>query len=325
MRKKTIVILGTGGTIAGRAASATDSIGYTAAEVGIETLVAAIPALESEGPVQAEQLAQIDSKDMSFEVWRQLAVRVNHFLAQDDVQGIVITHGTDTIEETAFFLHCVCRPRKPVVLTCAMRPATALQADGPQNVLDAVKTARWSGATGVVVVCAGKVHGAVDVQKAHTYRLDAFDSGDAGPIAYIEEKDLRMMRNWPLAGDLYAPAAPEIIAKSTATLAWPRVEIVMNHAGAGGAIVEALRLQGVSGLVVAATGNGTVHHELEAALLEAQAAGIQVVRATRCASGRILPRPGDRLPESGGLNPPKARIALMLDLMSKEQARQTRG
>ncbi len=315
-----IVILGTGGTIAGRADSPADNIGYTAGQIDIYALVSAVPELASSGPVVAEQVAQLDSKDMSFEVWQKLAGRVIHFLAQDDVQGIVITHGTDTIEETAFFLQQVCQPLKPVVLTCAMRPATALQADGPQNVLDAVTAARWPGATGVVVVCAGKVHAANDVQKVHTYRLDAFDSGDQGPVAHIEEKTLKMIRNWPSAHINRARAAPEMIALSMLPADWPRVEIVMNHAGAGGAIVDALRKQGVQGLVVAATGNGTVHRDLEAALLAAQAAGIAVVRATRCVGGRVLPRPDDRLADSRGLSPVKARIAMMLELMIKPGA-----
>lgn len=113
MNLQNIVILGTGGTIAGRAASAFDNIGYTAAQVGIDQLVAAIPALADGGPVITEQVAQIDSKDMSFAVWAQLAVRVNHFLAQPDVQGIVITHGTDTLEETAYFCRrCAIRPSR---------------------------------------------------------------------------------------------------------------------------------------------------------------------------------------------------------------------
>ena len=166
MKLHNLVILGTGGTIAGQAVSACDNIGYTAAQVGIDQLLAAIPALAECGPFITEQVAQIDSKDMSFAVWAQLAGRVNHFLARDDVQGIVITHGSDTLEETAYFLQAVCRSAKPVVLTCAMRPATALAPDGPQNILDAVAVARHQGAHGVVAVCAGTIHSALDVQKS---------------------------------------------------------------------------------------------------------------------------------------------------------------
>ncbi|MGH6627499.1 MAG: asparaginase [Burkholderiaceae bacterium] len=310
-----VVILGTGGTIAGRAASAADNIGYTAAQVGVEQLLSAIPGLAGQGLI-AEQVAQVDSKDISFEVWQRLALRCAHWLAQDEVRGIVITHGTDTLEETAYFLQAVlcsaALPPKPVVLSCAMRPATSLAPDGPQNMLDAVAVASTTGARGVVAVCAGVIHGAQDVQKTHTYRLDAFGSGDAGALGYVEEGAVRLVRDWPVADERCAPNAIEKIAKSSP---WPRVEIVMNYAGASGAVVQALVKDGVQGLVVAATGNGTLHHELEAALLQAQAQGVKVVRATRCAQGQVLPKPGDALPDSRGLSPVKARIALMLDLM----------
>jgi len=311
MQLQNLVILGTGGTMAGRAASACDNIGYTAAQVGIDQLLAAIPALAEAGPVITEQVAQIDSKDMDFALWAQLAARVNHFLARSDVQGVVITHGTDTLEETAFFLQAVCRPAKPVVLTCAMRPATALAPDGPQNVMDAVAVARHEGARGVVAVCAGTIHSAFDVQKVHTYKLDAFSSGDAGPIGQVEEGSLRLSRNWPVAHTGRAQVAIENIAY------WPRVEIIMSYAGASSAIVEALVAQGVQGLVVAGTGNGTLHHALQAGLLKAQAAGVRVVRSTRCVNGRVLPLPGDVIPDSNGLSPVKARVALMLDLLAQ--------
>ncbi len=316
MNRQTIVILGTGGTIAGRAASASDNIGYTAAEVGIDQLVAAIPGLADSGPLIAEQVAQLDSKDMSFAVWAKLAGRVNHFLARPDVAGIVVVHGTDTLEETAYFLQAVCGPAKPVVLTCAMRPATALVPDGPQNVLDAVAVARHPGAKGVVAVCAGSVHTARDVQKVHPYQVDAFSSGDAGPLGYVEEGSLRLLRNWPEPDANRALDALKVIATLADTTDWPRVEIVMSHAGASGAVVQALMSQGVQGLVVATTGNGTIHHALEAALLTAQAAGVSVVRATRCPNGRVLPKPGDLIPDSQGLSPVKARIDLMLRLLS---------
>jgi L-asparaginase len=311
-----IVILGTGGTIAGLSANASDNIGYTAAQVGVEQLAAAIPSLMKAGPVLTEQVAQIDSKDMSFGVWALLAARVDHHLARADVQGIVITHGTDTIEETAFFLQTVCHSAKPVVLTCAMRPANSLAPDGPQNVMDALAVARHPGASGVTVVCAGAIHSAIDVQKVHTYQLDAFNSGDAGPIGFIEEGTLRLIRYWPLAQVLPAQAAIQNIATLGNLPDWPRVEIVMNYAGASGAMVQALVAQGVQGLVVACTGNGTMHQTLEAALLQAQACGVRVVRATRCLNGRVLPKLGDLLPDSHGLSPVKARVALMLELLT---------
>ena len=313
-----VVVLGTGGTIAGTAATAGDNIGYTAAQVGVAQLLDAIPALRQLGfPVLTEQVAQVDSKDMDAGVWQALARRVAHWLADDDVRGIVITHGTDTLEETAFFLQAVLDPAKPVVLTCAMRPASALSPDGPQNVLDAVAVASAPGVRGVLAVCAGVVHGAFDVQKVHTYRLDAFGSGDAGPVAYVEEGQLRQLRAWP-AGGLASQPSPDIAAvvDSTPVADWPGVEIVMSHAGAGAGLVQAVVAQGVDGLVVATTGNGTVHHALEAALLAAAASGVRVLRATRCTSGQILATPGASLPNAGGLSPVKARVALLLTLLA---------
>jgi L-asparaginase len=307
---KKIAVLATGGTIAGQAKSAHDNIGYTAAQLGVQELLAAIPGLASL-PLVAEQVAQIDSKDMSFDVWRALALRCAHWLAERDVGAVVITHGTDTLEETAFFLQAVLAPAKPVVLTCAMRPASALVPDGPQNLLDAIAVAGAPGAHGVVAVCAGAIHGALEVAKQHTYRLDAFTSGDAGPIGYVEEGRLRLLRDWP-SGD---PGAAGILSRLAASKRWPRVEIILNHAGAGAAIVQALVDQGVDGLVVAGTGNGSVHCDLEEALRQAQARGVKVVRSTRCPQGPVFGKPGDLLPIAGPLSPVKARIALMLELL----------
>ncbi|MFL6692283.1 MAG: asparaginase, partial [Ramlibacter sp.] len=277
-------------------------------EVGIADLLAGIAVPEGVH-LEAEQVAQIDSKDMDFAVWRDLVQRCAHWLAQADVAGLVVTHGTDTMEETAFFLQAVLAPSRPVVLTGAMRPATSAAPDGPQNLADAIAVAASGEARGVCVVFAGTVHGPQDVQKVHSYRLDAFSSGDAGPLAHVEEGRLRVLRAWPegsplrRAEDLPAPEA------------WPRVEIVFSHAGASGALVDALVRDGVVGIVVAATGNGTVHHALEAALLRAQAAGVLVRRASRCAQGRVLPHAGDRLPAAEGLSAVKARVALLLELM----------
>ncbi|MBB3176170.1 asparaginase [Variovorax sp. Sphag1AA] len=312
-----VVVLGTGGTIAGRASHSGDNIGYTAGQVGVADLLGGIDAPEGTTLI-AEQVSQIDSKDMSFEIWQKLAQRCAHWLAKADVAGIVITHGTDTLEETAYFLQAVLAPSKPVVLTCAMRPATALAPDGPQNVRDAIAVAGTPGAQGVVAVCAGTVHSAFDVQKTHTYRLDAFGSGDGGPLAYVEEGSVRVLRNWP-----GPQAAAPLFDRVVSATSWPRVEILVSHAGARGAIVDALVVErkrgavdAVQGLVLAATGNGTLHHELEAAALRAQAEGIAVVRATRCTQGRILGKPNDALRDPGSLTPVKARIALALELLS---------
>ena len=327
---KHIVILGTGGTIAGKAASAADNVGYTAAQVGVAQLLAAIPSLAgANGSAQygdceliCEQVAQVDSKDMNFAIWQQLLARCAHWLAQPQVQSVVVTHGTDTLEETAYFLQATLNPSKPVVLACAMRPSTAMAPDGPQNLLDALAVAAHPGAQGVVAVCAGTIHSAIDVQKVHTYRLDAFSSGDAGSVGTVAEGQLNLHRNWPsnkdVAGVNIAYEAINNIAKIT-TL--PRVEIVLNHAGSDGAIVNALLAQKVQsldntlrGIVVAATGNGTISTDLEAALHAAQAAGVAVWRSTRCAFGKVIGKADTEFGDAHGLSPVKARIALMLKL-----------
>lgn len=305
------MVLATGGTIAGRADTPCDNLGYTAAQLGIDALLASDPALAGL-PLAAQQVAQIDSKDMGFSVWRDLATRCSEHLAQDGVAGLVITHGTDTLEETAYFLQRVLAPAKPVVLTCAMRPATALAPDGPQNLRDAIAVAMTPGACGVLAVCAGSIHGALDVAKQHTYRLDAFSSGDAGLIGYVEEGAVRQLREWPARGS----DARELFARFVGAARWPRVEIVLNHVGADGRIVDALAACGVEGLVVAGTGNGSMHTDLEAALLRARAAGVMVMRSTRCAQGRVMARADDVFPDGGALSPVKARIALMLQLLA---------
>ena len=324
-----IVVLGTGGTIAGLSENRSDNVGYKAAQVGVEQLLSGVTGLAvllAGRQLVTEQVAQIDSKDMSFDVWRQLALRVNFYLNEADVKGIVITHGTDTLEETAYFLHAVLPAgllaHKPVVLTCAMRPASSTAPDGPQNLLDAVTVAMTPDAQGVVVLCAGTLHGAVEVHKVHPYRLDAFSSGDTGPIGYVEEGALRLVRNWPLGPVDSAQAA---INNAANKLNWPRVEIVMNYAGATGATVDALTSASINesldalpvrGLVVATTGNGTMHHDLEAALHRAQNSGVKVVLASRCCLGRVLPKTDSTFPDSQGLSPVKARVALMLSLLA---------
>jgi L-asparaginase len=307
---RTLLVLGVGGTIAGLAPRAGDTVAYRAAQVGVAQLLGGIE-VPPGFALQAEQVAQVDSKDMDAAVWWALAQRCSQALAQEDVCGVVLTHGTDTLEETAYFLQTVLAPAKPVVMACAMRPANAAMPDGPQNLRDALVVAALAGAHGVVAVCAGAVHAAADVRKVHSYRLDAFGSGDAGPLAYVEAGAVRRLREWPQP----APDAGLLARLPVPPRDWPRVEIVFSHAGASGAGVDALVRDGVQGLVVAATGNGSVHSALEAALLRAQAAGVRVVRASRCEQGRVIGLPGDVLADAGSLSPVKARIQLQLDLL----------
>ena len=340
---KKIVILGTGGTIAGKSDLASDNVGYVASQIGVEQLLAAITSLLGkvgalEGKASyggcelvCEQVSQIDSKDMNFTVWQRLQARCQHWLAQESVVGIVITHGTDTLEETAFFLHCALETDKPVVLTCAMRPATALVPDGPQNLLDALAVAssnyKKGGISGVVAVCAGVIHSAVDVQKVHNYRLDAFSSGDAGALGYVKEGKLDIYRKYEINSRINgvfidSAATNNIVNLVSSFQDLPRVEIVLNHSGATGAIVDALLTQRytatsnkLAGIVVAATGNGTISKELEIALQKAETAGVTVWRSTRCAFGALVGKADAQFGDSGGLSPFKARIALMLQLV----------
>ena len=309
---KRVVVLGTGGTIAGTSADAGDNVGYTAAQRGVAQLVAAVPAL-AQVALETEQVAQLDSKDMGYAVWRQLAQRIAQHLARADVAGVVVTHGTDTLEETAWFLQRVLAPAKPVVLTAAMRPATALHSDGPQNLVDAIGIVGEPGARGVVVALAGTLHAARDVRKVHPYRIDAFSSGDAGPIGRIEEGRLRRLRDWPEAGDVLG-----VESLPQESSGWPWVEIVTSGVQADGAAVRALLSAGVRGFVVATTGNGSVHTDLEAALHAAQQQGVAVLRATRCLDGTIIEAASaqpDTLPSAGDLTPVKARVELMLRLL----------
>jgi L-asparaginase len=299
------VVLGTGGTIAGTAARADENLAYRAAQLGVEDLVAALPALAGVA-LEAQQLAQIDSKDLSHAVWQRLVRAVAAQLARPAVSGVVVTHGTDTLEETAYLLHRLLAPAKPVVLTAAMRPATSLQADGPQNLVDAVTVARTPGARGVLAVIGGRVFGADGLRKADAWRLDAFDGVQVG---VVEGGRWRQTCAWPAADGL----GPSIVDVDPGN--WPRVAWVSSHAGFDGAQVDALVAAGFDGLLVAGTGNGSLHAELEAALERARAAGVAVRVTTRCASGRVI-----GAPEPQPVGAAQARVALLLDLLARRVA-----
>jgi len=310
-RKTRVVVLGTGGTIAGLAATPDDDAAYRSAQVGVDALVAALrlpPGVE----VETETVAQIDSKDMNFATWRALALALVRHLARSEVAGVVVTHGTDTLEETAYFLERVVAAKKPVVLTGAMRPASARNADGPRNLEDAIVVAAEASLAGVIVVFAGDVHAPRDVRKAHPRRVDAFTSGEAGPLARIAKGRIEVVRGLPAAG-----ATIDVASLPSDPKTWPWIEIVTSAAGVDGRAVALLADAGVAGIVVAATGNGSVHHRLEAALLDAAARGVAVVRASRCLDGAIVDAEVAVLPSAGALTPVKARIALMLDLLER--------
>ncbi len=309
-----VVVLGTGGTIAGTSSSASDHTAYTAGQLGVQYLLDAVPGLKDSlqgRDLVCEQLAQLDSKDMDHATWQVLGQRCTHWLAQSDVRGIVITHGTDTLEETAWFLEQVLHTTKPVVLTCAMRPATALTPDGPQNLLDAMAVVGDPLACGVLAVCAGRIHNAGAVQKVHPYRLDAFSSGDAGPLGWIEQGHVR----WVNQGSGAVVDVSTHVALTLPVSEWPWVEVLHSHAGVEARQVRSLVAAGVKGLVVAGTGNGTVHQNLLHALIEAQAQGVTVRLTTRCAEGQLVGQSSVLQMAPRGLNAYKARVSLMLDLM----------
>lgn len=309
-----LLVVATGGTIAGRAASAAAHTGYQAGALGAQALLEAVPPLAGL-PLRTVQLAQIDSKDSGPQLWQPLAALLAGELARDEVAGAVVTHGTDTLEETAWLLHRVLAPRRPVVLTAAMRPATALSADGPQNLLDAVTVARHPGARGVLAVLAARVHDGAQVRKVDAYRLDAFDSAPAGPLALVEDGRVVELRPWPAA-----PAAAEAAERLAAVCAtppaeWPRVAWITSHAGFDAALVDAAVAAGFHGLVLAGAGNGSLHAELEAAARRARAAGLALRLCTRCASGRLVGGHGGDWPASAAPGPAQARVDLVLELL----------
>ncbi len=300
-----IVILGTGGTIAGSG----DNVGYAAGQLSVDDLLRAVPSLSGRA-LEAEQVAQLDSKDMDHATWQQLARRAAHHLARPEVAGVVVTHGTDTLEETAWFLQRVLAPSKPLVLTASMRPATSLQPDGPQNLLDAVTLAAEPQARGVLVAVAGEVHSAADVRKTQPFRIDAFSSGDAPVLASVREGRVLPWRPWP-AGEALGLARVDGPVQD-----WPRVGVVCSHAGVEPVVVEALVAAGYRGLVVEGTGNGTLHRALDAALRAAAARGVRVWRASRCQGGAIVGQPEGAWPSAAGLTPAKARVELLLQLLA---------
>lgn len=316
-----VVILGTGGTIAGTGDDPQRTWHYRAAQLSAAQLVAAVPALQGVA-LDVRQVAQVDSKDMGWAIWRELAQAVAAALAQDEVDGVVITHGTDTLEETAYLLHALLDGRKPVVLTAAMRPATAEDADGPGNLRDAVRVVQEASRRslgGVVAVLHGCVWAGAQVRKAHSHQLDAFDGGGHAPLARLDDDG-----GW-LATRPWLPGLGLGVAWMTHPA--PRVEILVSHADADGWLLRAALAQSavgtadpLRGVVVASTGHGTVHQGLEAALHEAARQGVLVWRSSRVARGGVMAREGDVWPACGDLTPAQARVALMLHLLRQSQA-----
>ena len=315
-----VAVLATGGTIAGSAPDAAQTAGYQAGVVGVDKLLAAVPALAGVAAVQAEQVASIDSKDLDFPLWNTLLARIHTLAAREDIDGIVITHGTDTLEETAYLLHLTVKTAKPVVLTAAMRPSSSLSADGPLNLLGAVTVAaaRAAHGQGVLVAFNNRIHSARDIVKTSTYAVDAFQSHEVGVLGWVQDGRVEFQRTVVRP---HTAATPFDAANG-----WPAVEIVASYAGASRTAVDALVAAGVHGIVVAGTGNGSIHATLQAALAQAAEQGVAVVRASRVGSGHVMRNgaaPDDALGfvSAGSLNPYKARVLLMLALANGIRAR----
>jgi L-asparaginase len=229
---------------------------------------------------------------------------------------VVITHGTDTLEETAYFLSRVMGLNKPIVLTCAMRPANFKDADGPQNLRDALTVAAVAQGTGVWLVAAGEIHHSQHVQKVHPTRINAFDSGEAGAAGAVKQDQVE----WFAAFKPVAAQCQTMPLDLLEVATWPWVEIVMNHVQADAKVIDLLVQAGVQGLVVAGTGNGSVSNAMKTGLMRAQAVGVEVRVASRCNQGPVITTDSHSFPVSNGLNPVKTRVALVLDILSKQQS-----
>ncbi|MBZ2208074.1 type II asparaginase [Massilia soli] len=310
-----VTILATGGTIAGTGATSTTTVGYTAATVGIQTLIQAVPEMTRIANVSGEQVFQIASENMSNEHWLTLAKRVNTLLAQKDVHGIVITHGTDTLEETAFFLNLVVKSKKPVVLVGSMRPSSAISADGPVNLYNAVALAATPDAAGrgVLVAMNDQIHAGRDVSKSNTTMVDTFRTPELGMLGYFQGGKPFFYRQ------VTRKHTTETEFDISSLNVLPPVDVAYAYANVGPTAIDAFVNAGVKGLVHAGVGNGSLPAKVRPALSAARAKGVVVVRASRVGQG-ILARNGEANDDeldfvvADTLSAQKARILLMLAL-----------
>jgi L-asparaginase len=310
-----VVVLATGGTIAGAAGSDVQAA-YTSGQVGVDQLLAAVPQAKKLAAMRGEQIANIGSQDMNDEVWLKLARRVNELVAMADVDGIVITHGTDTIEESAYFLNLVVKSKKPVVMTAAMRPSTALSADGPLNFYNAVAVAANKDAAGrgVLVVINDWIHGASSLTKTSTTAVQTFLSPLRGLVGTVAYGDAEFYRG---------PVGKNTVESEFSldgVTALPRVDIVMAHENMDGAIIDAAAAAGAKGIVIAGVGNGNMTKAALDALAAQSKKGVVCVRSSRVATGRVgrnVEVDDDKLGlvASDDLNPQKARVLLRLALL----------
>lgn len=313
-QKPNIHILATGGTIAGAGGSAVEG-SYTAGQVAIGTLLDAVPEIQSIANVTGEQIVRIGSQDMTNEVWLILAKRINELLSSPDCDGIVVTHGTDTMEETAFFLNLTVKSDKPVVLVGSMRASTSLSADGPLNLYNAVVVAAApeSRGNGVLVAMNGKILDAHNVIKTDTQDVGTFQSLNSGPLGYVHSGNvyysLRPTKTHTINSVFNVQDIEEL----------PKVGIVYSYSDVQADMVSPMLQNDYKGIILAGVGNGNFHKNVFPILLEAQEKGIQVVRSSRLVSGpTTLEGEVDdakyHFVASQELNPQKARILLMLAL-----------
>ncbi|HEY2293282.1 MAG TPA: type II asparaginase [Thermoanaerobaculia bacterium] len=310
-----VVILATGGTIAGAAASGTQS-GYTSGAVTIDAMLAAVPGIEKLATVKGEQISNVGSQDMSFDIMLKLAKRINELLPGKDVDGIVITHGTDTMEETAYFLNLVVKSDKPVVLVGSMRPSTAVSADGPLNLYNAVGVAADPRAAGrgVLVLMNDWIHAAHSLTKTSTTAVQTFMSplrGLVGVAAYGQN-------------DFYSSPVWKHTTGSefdvTGVTRLPRVDIIFACADMSPDLIDAAAANGAKGIVIAGVGNGNMNKASLDAAARAAKKGVVVVRSSRVPTGSVgrnVEVNDDELGliASDELNPQKARILLSLALL----------
>ena len=315
-QKPNVYILATGGTIAGTGKSATAS-GYTAGQVAIQSLIDAVPEMKDIANITGEQVVNIGSQDMNDEVWLTLAKRINELLASPEVDGVVITHGTDTMEETAYFLNLTVHSDKPVVLTGAMRPSTAMSADGPLNLYNSVVTAAdpASKGRGVLVVMNGIILGAHGNQKMNTVSVQTFQDPDGGPLGYVYNSKPYYNLN------TLKKHTTESVFDVSGLTSLPKVGIVYAYSNIDADVMTPFldKANGYQGIIHAGLGNGNYHKNIFPSLLEARKNGIIVVRSSRVPTGptTLYDEVDDakyQFVASWELNPQKARVLLMLAL-----------
>lgn len=317
-----VIILATGGTIAGAGASA-DRAGYTAGKIPIEDLIGTIPSVKKIANISGEQVASVGSQDMTVDIWKKLAIRANEIFAKNEADAIVVTHGTDTQEETAYFLDLVIPTDKPVVLTGSMRPATAISADGPKNLYDAITVAinPKSKGRGVLVSFNEGIYDGREVMKMSTTKTDAFGSPNTGPVGQAYDGRVEYYSS---AVREVNPPKPIVL---TSDMKLPRVDIVYMYADAPPDQIDMLVSKKVAGIVIAGVGNGNFNKAYMEAVKRAVAAGVVVCRASRAPSGRVVLHDEINDDELGtivsdDLTPQKARVLLMLALTRTKDKKQ---